>query len=53
MPPVALIVTAPVLCPKHNTLVCEPMLADNPAVGWVIVTFAVEVHPKLSVTVTV
>jgi hypothetical protein len=53
VPPVAFIVTEPLLPPKHNTLVCDWIEAANGADGWVIVTFIVEVQLLASRTVKV
>jgi hypothetical protein len=43
---------APVDAPLHNTFVCDEIVVEA-AVGWVIVTVAVDVHPFASVAVTV
>ena len=50
-PPLAITVAAPVLLPKHKTLVTAVDVAS--AEGWVMVTVFVEVQPEPSVTVTV
>ena len=49
VPPVALMVTLPLLPPKQLTLVCVKLAANT--AGWVTLPEVTEVHPLASVTV--
>lgn len=53
MPPLAETVARPVIPPSHPGFVLELITALKILSGWVIVVLLVDVHPWLSVTVTV